>query len=83
MQISASIAPGAHFSSIGGQHRFKRPGTGQPPRTCPRAEAAGVDSLRRQFSRSLFVLLGLVGLILAIACANIAKVIFPIYYSSP
>jgi predicted permease len=35
--------------------------------------AAGLDSLRRQYSRPLYVLLVLVGLILAIACANIAN----------
>ncbi len=35
--------------------------------------AAGLDSLRRQYSKPLYVLLVLVGLILAIACANIAN----------
>jgi predicted permease len=32
--------------------------------------AAGLDSLRRQYSKPLYVLLAMVGLILAIACAN-------------
>src|SRR5207244_757964 len=32
--------------------------------------AAGLESLRRRYSRPLYVLMALVGLILAIACAN-------------
>jgi len=37
--------------------------------------AAGLDSLRRQYSKLLFVLLALVGLILALACANVANLL--------
>ena len=35
--------------------------------------AAGLDTLRRQYSKPLYVLLAMVGLILAIACANTAN----------
>lgn len=35
--------------------------------------AAGLSDLRRQFSRPLFVLLGVAGLVLLIACANVGQ----------
>jgi macrolide transport system ATP-binding/permease protein len=37
--------------------------------------AGGLDSLRRQYSKPLYILMTLVGLILAIACANIANLL--------
>jgi predicted permease len=37
--------------------------------------AAGLDSLRRQYSKPVYVLMAMVGLILAIACANIANLL--------
>jgi macrolide transport system ATP-binding/permease protein len=37
--------------------------------------AAGLDSLRRKYSKPLYVLMTMVGLILAIACANVANLL--------
>lgn len=37
--------------------------------------AAGLETLRRRYSRPLFVLMTMVGLILAIACANVANLL--------
>jgi macrolide transport system ATP-binding/permease protein len=37
--------------------------------------AGGLDSLRRQYSRPVYVLMTLVGLILALACANVANLL--------
>jgi macrolide transport system ATP-binding/permease protein len=45
------------------------------PRLYLRAGAGGLDTLRRQYSKPLFVLMTLVGLILAIACSNVANLL--------
>jgi len=37
--------------------------------------ARGLDNLRRQYSKPLYILLALVGLILALACANVAHLL--------
>ncbi len=45
------------------------------PELLVREGASGLDTLRRQYSKPLFVLLAMVALILAIACANIASLL--------
>jgi predicted permease len=48
---------------------------GNLPKLLLREGAAGLDTLRRQYSQPLYILLSMVGLILAIACANIASLL--------
>ena len=45
------------------------------PELALEAGGAGLDSLRREYSKPLYVLMTMVGLILAIACANLANLL--------
>jgi predicted permease len=56
-------------STVGNEKELK----GAKPRIWLEAGAGGLDTLQRRYSKPLFVLMTMVGLILAIACANVAN----------
>ena len=55
--------------------RNKFTGQFEDARLVVSSAAAGLSELRRQFSRPLFVLLGVAGLVLLIACANVGQLV--------
>ena len=80
---AAGREPGASADGVGGA-RFQQYAASTATTAKERVEfpalrledgAGGLDSLRRQYSKPLFVLMAMVGLILTIACANIASLL--------
>jgi putative ABC transport system permease protein len=55
--------------------RNKFTGQFEDARLVVSSASAGLSDLRRQFSRALFVLLGVAGLVLLIACANVGQLV--------
>ena len=71
-QAQAALSP--RFSEWERTQTTKRSRTDLPTLVI-RESAGGLDSLRRRYSKPLYILLTLVGLILTIACANIANLL--------
>ena len=73
VQAQAALArPVLRMGARGGP---EAPAGGRFPRWLSGKAAGGLDGLRRTYSKPLYILLTLVGLILSIACANIANLL--------
>jgi predicted permease len=72
--LQAQAAAGGQFSEWARTARPKRRADNVPT-LLVREGSGGLDGLRRTYSKPLYILLTLVGLILSIACANIANLL--------
>jgi predicted permease len=75
--VSASQAQAIAGAQFAEWARTSRPmgKPNNPPSLLVREGAGGLDGLRRTYAKPLYILLTLVGLILSIACANIANLL--------
>ena len=74
VQAQAALAgPFSEWARTRPKLRADRPDN--PPTLLVREGSGGLDGLRRTYSKPLYILLTLVGLILSIACANIANLL--------
>ena len=78
-RLKPGIPPAQAAATIEAQwQQMQPPGLnpgGRPPRLALNPAATGISGLRRQFSQPLFVLMAIVGIVLLIACANIANLV--------